>query len=110
MKKPSKDFRNGRDPSLQKEPLVIFGLKGSPLRGIKEAHLNGALMRIVNGKGNIFLTATVSGEGFDATKERIDSSHNRYLVVPFGGKTTRFRGPRVITVYPAVPFGGETAG
>ncbi|XP_028555134.1 uncharacterized protein LOC110093639 isoform X2 [Dendrobium catenatum] len=52
-----------KDPSLQKEPLVIFGLKGSPLRGIKEAHLSGALMRVVNGKGNIFLTATVSGEG-----------------------------------------------
>ncbi|KAI0493808.1 hypothetical protein KFK09_023933 [Dendrobium nobile] len=44
---------------------------------------------------------------FDANKERIGAGHNRYFVVPFGGKTTRFRGPRVITVYPAVPFGGE---
>ncbi|PKU87839.1 hypothetical protein MA16_Dca017611 [Dendrobium catenatum] len=49
--------------------------------------------------------------GFDANKERIGSGHNRYIVVPFGGKTTRFRGPRVvITVYPAVPFGGKTTG
>ncbi|KAI0496499.1 hypothetical protein KFK09_022816 [Dendrobium nobile] len=47
---------------------------------------------------------------FDATKERIGSGHNRYFVVPFGGLTTRFRGPRVITVYLAVPFGSKTAG
>ncbi|PKU76664.1 6-phosphofructokinase 1 [Dendrobium catenatum] len=46
---------------------------------------------------------------FDANKEHIGSGHNRYFVVPFGGKTTRFRGSRVITIYPAVPFGGETA-
>ncbi|KAI0487857.1 hypothetical protein KFK09_027680 [Dendrobium nobile] len=45
--------------------------------------------------------------GFDANKERIGAGHNRYFVVPFGGKTTRFRGPRVITVYPAMPFGGK---
>ncbi|PKU80750.1 hypothetical protein MA16_Dca023447 [Dendrobium catenatum] len=32
-----------------------------------------------------------------------------YPAVPFGGKTTRFRGLRVITVYPAVPFDGKTA-
>ncbi|PKU83845.1 hypothetical protein MA16_Dca020728 [Dendrobium catenatum] len=31
----------------------------------------------------------------DATKERIDSGHNRDLVVPFGSRTTRFRGPQV---------------
>ncbi|PKU81292.1 hypothetical protein MA16_Dca025701 [Dendrobium catenatum] len=50
-------------------------------------------------------------QGFDATKERIGSGHNRYFVVPLGGKTTQFRGPWVvITVYPAVPFGGRTAG
>lgn len=54
-----------KGPSLQKEPLVIFGLKGSPLRGIKESHLSGALMRVVNGKGNIFLTATASGEEYN---------------------------------------------
>ncbi|PKU69117.1 hypothetical protein MA16_Dca002387 [Dendrobium catenatum] len=47
-------------------------------------------------------------EGFDANKERIGSGHNRYFVVPFGGKITRFRGSRiVVTVYPAVPFGGR---
>ncbi|KAJ0962631.1 hypothetical protein J5N97_027753 [Dioscorea zingiberensis] len=45
-----------KEPSLEKEPLVIFGVKGSPLRGIKESQLSGALMRIVNGKGNIFPT------------------------------------------------------
>ncbi|PKU60896.1 ABC transporter B family member 26, chloroplastic [Dendrobium catenatum] len=45
---------------------------------------------------------------FDVTKGRIGSGHNQYFVVPFGGKTTRFRGLRVIiTVYPAVPFGGK---
>ncbi|KAH0463927.1 hypothetical protein IEQ34_006713 [Dendrobium chrysotoxum] len=49
------------------------------------------------------------GSGFDVNKGRIGSGHNRYHVVPFGGKTTRFRGPQVTTVYPAVPFGGETA-
>lgn len=54
-----------KDPSLKKEPLVIFGLKGSPLRGIKESHLNGALMRVINGKGNIFLSATASGEEYN---------------------------------------------
>ncbi|KAH0452930.1 hypothetical protein IEQ34_017254 [Dendrobium chrysotoxum] len=31
--------------------------------------------------------------GFDVTKERIGSDYNRYLVMPFGGKTTLFRGP-----------------
>ncbi|KAH0460043.1 hypothetical protein IEQ34_010706 [Dendrobium chrysotoxum] len=46
---------------------------------------------------------------FDVNKNCIGSGHNRYHVVPFGGKTTRFRGPQVITVYPTVPFGGETA-
>lgn len=54
-----------KEPSLHKEPLVIFGLKGSPLRGIKESHLNGALMRVVNGKGNIFLTASTYGEEYN---------------------------------------------
>ncbi|PKU65804.1 hypothetical protein MA16_Dca009133 [Dendrobium catenatum] len=47
---------------------------------------------------------------FDAIKERISFGHNQYFVVPFGGKTTRFRGPWVITVYPAVPFGSKIAG
>ncbi|KAL0926420.1 hypothetical protein M5K25_002651 [Dendrobium thyrsiflorum] len=45
---------------------------------------------------------------FDATKEHIGSGHNHNLLVSFGGKTIRFRGPRVITVYPAMPFGGKT--
>ncbi|KAK8916719.1 hypothetical protein KSP39_PZI022983 [Platanthera zijinensis] len=54
-----------KDSSLQKEPLITFGLRGSPLRGIKESHLNGALMRVVNGKGNIFLTTTASGEEYN---------------------------------------------
>ncbi|KAL0922863.1 hypothetical protein M5K25_006894 [Dendrobium thyrsiflorum] len=38
-------------------------------------------------------------QGFDVTKERIGSVHNRYIVVPFGGRTTRFRGPLVVTIY-----------
>ncbi|KAL0912222.1 hypothetical protein M5K25_018184 [Dendrobium thyrsiflorum] len=46
-------------------------------------------------------------EGFDADGERIGSGHNRYIMVPFGGRTTRFRGPRVIMVYSAVPFGAK---
>lgn len=54
-----------KESSLRKEPLVIFGLKGSPLRGIKESDLNGALMRLVNGRGNIFLSATTSSEDYD---------------------------------------------
>lgn len=54
-----------KEPSLVKEPLVIFGLKGSTLHGIKESHLSGALMRVVNGKGNIFLTATTSSEEYN---------------------------------------------
>ncbi|KAL0909918.1 hypothetical protein M5K25_020828 [Dendrobium thyrsiflorum] len=48
--------------------------------------------------------------GFSAIGEHTSAGHNRYIVVPFGGKTTRFRGPRVITVYPAVPFGSKIAG
>ncbi|KAL0910668.1 hypothetical protein M5K25_018744 [Dendrobium thyrsiflorum] len=48
--------------------------------------------------------------GLDAIGEHTGVGHNRCIVVPFGGRTTRFRGLRVITVYPAVPFGGETAG
>ncbi|XP_039143663.1 P-loop guanosine triphosphatase YjiA-like [Dioscorea cayenensis subsp. rotundata] len=60
----SKDGRF-KEPSLEKEPLVIFGVKGSPLRGIKESQLSGALMRIVNAKGNIFLTATTSAEEYN---------------------------------------------
>ncbi|URE43800.1 CobW/HypB/UreG, nucleotide-binding domain [Musa troglodytarum] len=54
-----------KEPSLSKTPLVIFGLKGSPLRGVKESQLNGALMHVVNGKGNIFLTATTFGEDYN---------------------------------------------
>ncbi|XP_077250980.1 uncharacterized protein LOC143890258 [Tasmannia lanceolata] len=54
-----------KEPCLEKEPLIIFGLKGSPLRGIKESQLNGSLMRAVNGKGRIFLTATVSGQDYN---------------------------------------------
>ncbi|KAL5997513.1 hypothetical protein ACLOJK_008443 [Asimina triloba] len=54
-----------QEPCLQKEPLVIFGLKGSPLHGIKESQLNGSLMRIVNGRGNIFLSATTSGQDYN---------------------------------------------
>ncbi|KAH0452887.1 hypothetical protein IEQ34_017211 [Dendrobium chrysotoxum] len=38
---------------------------------------------------------TIVVPGFDATKERISSGHNQYLVVPFGGKTTRFREPQI---------------
>ncbi|PKU67333.1 hypothetical protein MA16_Dca024410 [Dendrobium catenatum] len=56
------------------------------------------------------LVDVVKAGGFDANKERIGSGHNRYFVVPFDGKITRFRGPQVITVYHAVPFGGKTAG
>ncbi|XP_068669174.1 uncharacterized protein [Aristolochia californica] len=51
-----------KEPVLDKEPLVIFGLKGSPLHGIKESQLNGPLMHLVNGKGRIFLSAMVSGQ------------------------------------------------
>ncbi|CAL9118495.1 unnamed protein product [Musa acuminata var. zebrina] len=54
-----------KEPSLNKTPLVIFGLKGSPLRGVKESQLSGALMHVVNGKGNIFLTATTFGEDYN---------------------------------------------
>ncbi|KAL0915288.1 hypothetical protein M5K25_015694 [Dendrobium thyrsiflorum] len=48
--------------------------------------------------------------GFTAFGEHTGAGHNHYIVVPFGGKITRFRGPRVITVYPAVPFYGKTIG
>ncbi|XP_058101121.1 uncharacterized protein LOC131245583 [Magnolia sinica] len=54
-----------KEPYLQKEPLVVFGLKGSPLHGIKESQLNGSLLRIVNGNGKIFLTATTSGQDYN---------------------------------------------
>lgn len=53
-----------KDPCLQKKPLIVFGLKGSPLHGIKESQMNGALMHVVNGKGNIFLTAITSGQDY----------------------------------------------
>ncbi|PKU79980.1 putative ribosome-binding factor A, chloroplastic [Dendrobium catenatum] len=57
---------------------------------------------------NFRLRLVVDQIRFDANKKRNGAGHNRYIVVPFGGKTTRFRGPRVvITVYPAVPFGGR---
>ncbi|KAL0912035.1 hypothetical protein M5K25_017978 [Dendrobium thyrsiflorum] len=39
------------------------------------------------------------GVGFDAIGKHTGAGHNRYIVVPFGGITTRFRGSRVITVY-----------
>ncbi|KAL0905543.1 hypothetical protein M5K25_023971 [Dendrobium thyrsiflorum] len=47
----------------------------------------------------VLLSRVIVVPGFDATKERIGSGHNNYIVVPFGGRTTRFKGPRVITVY-----------
>ncbi|KAL0928500.1 hypothetical protein M5K25_000384 [Dendrobium thyrsiflorum] len=47
--------------------------------------------------------------GFNAIGEHTGAGHNCYIVVPFGGRTSRFRGPGVIIVYPAVPFGSKTA-
>lgn len=59
--------RDGRfkEPALVKESLVIFGLKGSPLRGIKESDLSGPLMRLINGRGNMFISATTFGEDYN---------------------------------------------
>ncbi|KAG9447981.1 hypothetical protein H6P81_014109 [Aristolochia fimbriata] len=54
-----------KEPVFDKEPLVIFGLKGSPLHGIKESQLNGPLMHLVNGKGRVFLSAVVSGQEYN---------------------------------------------
>ncbi|KAL0907038.1 hypothetical protein M5K25_025576 [Dendrobium thyrsiflorum] len=48
--------------------------------------------------------------GFSAIGEHTGAGYNRYIVVPFGGRTTRFRGPQVIIIYPAVPFGDKTTG
>ncbi|KAL0917837.1 hypothetical protein M5K25_012934 [Dendrobium thyrsiflorum] len=47
--------------------------------------------------------------GWIAIGEHTGADYNRYILVPFGSRTTRFRGPRVITVYPASPFGSKTA-
>ncbi|KAH0466647.1 hypothetical protein IEQ34_003885 [Dendrobium chrysotoxum] len=63
----------------------------------------------VQHRHNINISKLSKNQRFDANKERISSGHNRYHVVPFDGKTTRFKGPPVITVYPAVPFDSETA-
>ncbi|XP_078428472.1 uncharacterized protein LOC144700802 isoform X2 [Wolffia australiana] len=46
-----------KEPCLEKMPLIVFGLKGSPLRGVQESQLNGALMQAINGRWVIFLTA-----------------------------------------------------
>ncbi|KAI0519598.1 hypothetical protein KFK09_007049 [Dendrobium nobile] len=44
--------------------------------------------------GSVFSVHPLAA-GFDAIKERIGVGHNRYFVVPFGGKTTRFRGSQI---------------
>ncbi|PKU74441.1 hypothetical protein MA16_Dca003644 [Dendrobium catenatum] len=83
------EFKNGSKHSLFKELQALGPMKDLPRRRMAE-------IKVKNGM-----------RGFDANKERNGDGHNRYFVVPFGGKTTRFRGPQVITVYPAVPFGGR---
>lgn len=49
-----------QDSSIDTHACVVFGLVGSPLRGVHEADLNGALMRFVNARGILFLTAITS--------------------------------------------------
>ncbi|CAA6673139.1 unnamed protein product [Spirodela intermedia] len=56
--------RRFKEPCLEKMPVFAFGLKGSPLRGVKESQLNGALMRLVNGRGIIFLTADACSQDY----------------------------------------------
>ncbi|KAL4191754.1 hypothetical protein AMTRI_Chr07g82200 [Amborella trichopoda] len=58
---------DGRFKVLQPEtgPLIVFGLKASPLHGVHEPELNGALMRLINGKANIFLTSAASNQEYN---------------------------------------------
>ncbi|KAI0524319.1 hypothetical protein KFK09_003685 [Dendrobium nobile] len=80
---------------------LVYLVRGGSRPNLTEGSLSAAM--------GCFVQGDLVNLGFDANKEHIGYGHNRYFVVPFDGKTTRFRGPRVITVYPAVPFGGKIA-
>ncbi|KAL0912987.1 hypothetical protein M5K25_016413 [Dendrobium thyrsiflorum] len=81
---------------------LVYLVRGGSRPNLTEGSLSAAMGCFVQGY-------LVDLGGFDVTKERIGSGHNRYIVVPFGGRTTRFRGPQVITIYPTVSFSGKIA-
>ncbi|PKU79087.1 hypothetical protein MA16_Dca000431 [Dendrobium catenatum] len=79
---------------------LVYLVRGDSRSNLTEGSLSATM--------SCFVQGDLIDLGFDANKDRIGSGHNRYFVAPFGGKITRFRGPRVIAVYPAVSFGGKT--
>ncbi|KAL0922807.1 hypothetical protein M5K25_006828 [Dendrobium thyrsiflorum] len=57
-----------------------------------------------------FIQGYLVDRGFDTIEEHMGAGHNHNIVMPFGGKSPGSKGPRVITVYLAVPFGGKIVG
>ncbi|PKU67686.1 hypothetical protein MA16_Dca023238 [Dendrobium catenatum] len=78
---------------------LVYLVRGGIRPNLTEGSLSAAM--------GCFVQGDLVDLRFDVNKDRIGSGHNRYFVVPFGSKTTRFRGPQIITVYPAVPFDGK---
>ncbi|PKU65289.1 hypothetical protein MA16_Dca026168 [Dendrobium catenatum] len=79
---------------------LVYLVRGGSRPNLTEESLSAAM--------GCFVQGDLVDLGIDANKDRISFGHNRYFVVPFSGKTTRFRGPRVVvTVYPMVSFGGR---
>ncbi|KAH0453603.1 hypothetical protein IEQ34_017927 [Dendrobium chrysotoxum] len=111
---PPRLLSNGRGMRLKSENRLqaIKHVAMSPLRYPISVEIDP---KLINHFGfgwfeNFDLKSRLLHARYNATKERIGSDHNHNLVVPFGSKTTQFRGPWVITIYPAVPFGGKIIG
>ncbi|KAL0904257.1 hypothetical protein M5K25_026342 [Dendrobium thyrsiflorum] len=79
---------------------LVYLVRGGSRPNLIEESLSAAMGWVIQG---YLVDLGVIGE-------HTGDEHNRYIVVPFGGRTTRFIGPRVITVYPTVPFDGKSIG
>ncbi|KAL0912084.1 hypothetical protein M5K25_018032 [Dendrobium thyrsiflorum] len=75
---------------------LLYLVGGGSRPNLTEGSLSAAM--------GCFVQGYLVDRGFDAIGEHTGAGHNHNLV-----RITWFRGPRVITVYPAVPFGGKTA-
>ncbi|KAL0921195.1 hypothetical protein M5K25_008247 [Dendrobium thyrsiflorum] len=75
---------------------LVYLVRGGSRPNLTEGSLSAAM--------GCFVQGYLVDLGIDAIGEHTGAGHNRNI------RITWFRGPRVITVYPAVPFGGKTAG
>ncbi|KAL0925548.1 hypothetical protein M5K25_003894 [Dendrobium thyrsiflorum] len=81
---------------------LVYLVRGGSRPKLTEGSLSAAM--------GYFVQGYLVDRGFDAIGEHTGAGHNHNIVMPFGGESFGSEGPGFITVYPAVPFGGKTAG